>query len=146
MVRFRPVGLASRDAREAATHLATRSRPSHDIHGARRTVVVAAGIGAIIGAVSFPFLGAIAIALCALFAASLVPWRLTTFGCPADPQRLVVPYLLALIVFMIHVGEEYLSAIWEAFSRIGQPITERTFFLTAAVAAPMFWLLGLILL
>lgn len=125
---------------------ATTTRPPQDLRRARRTVLVAVAVAVVIVAVGYPFLGAIAIAICGLFAVSFLPWRLTTYGHPADPLPLVVPYLVAVIFFKVHVGEEYLSEIWEAFSRIGQPMTERTFFLVAAVIAPIFWLLGLILL
>jgi deazaflavin-dependent oxidoreductase (nitroreductase family) len=125
---------------------ATTTRPPRDRQRARRTVLVAIGGAVVIVAVGYPFLGAIAMAICALFAVSFLPWRLTSYGRPADPLSLVVPYLVAVIFFKVHVGEEYLSEIWEGFSRIGQPMTERTFFLVAAVIAPIFWLTGLILL
>lgn len=124
----------------------TTPRPPRNLQRARRTVLVAVVVAVVIVAVGYPFLGAIAIAICGLFVVSFLPWRLTTYGRPADPLPLVVPYLVAVIFFKVHVGEEYLSEIWQAFSRIGQPMTERTFFLVAAVIAPIFWLLGLILL
>lgn len=125
---------------------ATTTRSQRDLGRARRTALVAVAVAVVIVAVGYPFLGAIAIAICVLFAVSFLPWRLTTYGRPADPLPLVVPYLVAVILFKVHVGEEYLSEIWEGFSRIGQPMTERTFFLVAAVIAPIFWLIGLILL
>ncbi|BDX33380.1 hypothetical protein TUM20985_39270 [Mycobacterium antarcticum] len=125
---------------------APQTRNPRDLHRARRTVYLAAGVAAVIVATGYPFLGVIAIAICALFAVSFLPWRLTTYGRPADPPPLIVPYLVAVILFMIHVGEEYLTDIWDAFSRLGQPMSERTFFLVAATIAPIFWLLGLILL
>jgi hypothetical protein len=120
--------------------------PHRDLTGARRTVVLAAGIAAVLIAAGYPFLGVIAIAICGLFAVSFVPWRMTTYGRPADPLPLIIPYLIAVILFKVHVGEEYLTEIWTAFSDLGQPMTERTFFLVAATIAPIFWLLGLILL
>ncbi len=113
---------------------------------ARRTVILAAVIAILLVAIGYPYLGVIAIAICGLFRISFIPWRLTTYGRPADPRPIVVSYLIAVIFFKIHVGEEYLTEIWNAFSGIGQPMTEQTFFLVAATIAPIFWLTGLILL
>jgi deazaflavin-dependent oxidoreductase (nitroreductase family) len=124
----------------------TQTTTPRDLHRARRTVLVAAGVGAVIVAAGYPFLGVIAIAICGLFAVSFIPWRLTTYGRPADPQPLVVAYLITVILFKVQVGEEYLTEVWEGFSRIGQPLSERTFFVVAATLIPIFWLLGLILL
>lgn len=125
---------------------AGRSHTARDLSRARRTVIVAVVLAAVVVAAGYPFLGSIAIAGAGLFAVSLIPWRLTTYGRPADPWPLVVPYLITVILFLIQVGEEYLSEAWKAFTRIGQPLTEHTFFLGAASSAPIFWLLGLILL
>ncbi len=72
------------------------------------------------------------------FLISFIPWRLTTYGRPADPGPIVVPYLFAVIFFKIHVGEESLTQIWNAFSGLGQPMSEQTFFLVAATIAPIF--------
>jgi deazaflavin-dependent oxidoreductase (nitroreductase family) len=117
-----------------------------DLSRARRTVAVAVVLGAVTVAGGYPFLGAIAVAIGALFALSFIPWRLTSYGRPADPWPLVIPYLITVMLFLIQVCEEYLSQVWNAFSRIGQPMSERTFIVAAATIVPIFWLLGLVLL
>ena len=119
---------------------------SRDLSRAWRTVAVAVVLGAAIVAAGYPFLGAIAVAISALFAVSFIPWRLTTYGRPVDPWPLVIPYLITVMLFLIQVGEEYLSQVWNAFSRIGQPMSERTFIVAAGTVVPLFWLLGLVLL
>ena len=125
-----------------------RRRPQspRDLSRARRTAAVAVVFGALIVATGYPFVGAIAIAIGALFAVSFIPWRLTSYGRPADPQGIVIPYVFTVMLFLIQVLEEYLSQVWSAFSRIGQPMSERTFIVGAATIAPIFWLAGLALL
>jgi len=113
---------------------------------AKRTVILAAVIAILFVAIGFPFLGPIAAAICVVFLVSFIPWRLTTYGRPADPNPIVVPYLITVMLFMVHVGEEYLTEIWIGFSGLGQPMSEMTFFLVAAAIAPIFWLTGLALL
>jgi hypothetical protein len=117
-----------------------------NLRRARRTVAAAVVLGAVIIAAGYPFLGAIAATIGALFAVSFIPWRLTSYGRPADPWPLVIPYLITVILFLVQVLEEYLSQVWNAFSRIGQPMSERTFIVAAATVVPTFWLAGLALL
>lgn len=77
---------------------------------------------------------------------SLLPWRLTTFGRPADPKRIVVPYLLAVIFFIVHVFEEDLTELYVAMSEVtGQDIPEFNIMLVAAFIGPTIWLSVLIL-
>lgn len=70
---------------------ATRPRGQRDLAQARRTVVVAAGIAAVVIAADYPFLGVLAIARRGLVVVSFLPWRLTTYSRPADPLPGVVP-------------------------------------------------------
>lgn len=125
---------------------ARKSHTARDLSRARRTVVVAVVLAVAVVAASYPYLGSIAVAGAGMFVVSLIPWRLTTYGRPADPWPLVVPYLITVILFLAQVSEEYVTDAWKAFSRIGQPLSEHTFILGAATSAPVFWLLGLILL
>jgi F420H(2)-dependent quinone reductase len=120
--------------------------PPRNLRRARRTVAVAVVLGAVIVAAGYPFLGAIAVAISALFAVSFIPWRLTSYGRPAPPWPLVIPYLITVMLFLVQVMEEYLSQVWNAFSRIGQPMSERTFIVAAGTVVPIFWLAGLVLL
>jgi deazaflavin-dependent oxidoreductase (nitroreductase family) len=125
---------------------AVRALPPRNLPAARRTVLIAVVLAVAIVAAGYPSLGVIAIAICALFGISFVPWRLTSYGRPIDADPLVVPYLVTVILFKLQVGEEYLTAAWDAFGRIGQPLSERTLVVVAGTIVPIFWLLGLILL
>ncbi len=61
--------------------MATTARRSHtarNLSRARRTVIVAVILAAVVVAAGYPFLGSISIAGAGLFAVSLIPWRLTT--------------------------------------------------------------------
>lgn len=123
-----------------------RGAQPRNLGRARRTVAVAVVLGAVLVVAAYPFVGAIAVAIGTLFALSFIPWRLTSYGRPLDPWPLVIPYVIAVMLFLVQVLEEYLSQVWVAFSRIGQPMSERTFIVGAATIAPMFWLAGLLLL
>lgn len=127
----------------------TDRRPApqpRNLRRARQTVAVAVVIGAVIVVAGFPFVGAIAVAIGALCGVSFIPWRLTSYGRPVAPHSIVIPYLVTVMLFLVQVLEEYLSQVWSAFSRIGQPMSERTFVVGAAIIAPLFWLAGLVLL
>jgi hypothetical protein len=123
-----------------------RVPPTRNLRRPRRTVLIAAVLAVAVVVMAYPHLGAIAIAICALFVVSFVPWRLTSYGRPVDPGPMVVPYLITVILFKIQVGEEYLTAAWDAFGRVGQPLSEQAVVVVAGTIVPIFWLLGLILL
>jgi len=132
-------------AMTTTTRRPTAPQP-RDLRRARRAVTAAVVPGVAIVGAAYPFVGAIAVAIAALFAVSFVPWRLTSYGRPAAPEPLVIPYLITVMLFLGQVAEEYLSQVWSAFGRIGQPMSERTFIVGAAIIAPIFWLGGLVLL
>jgi hypothetical protein len=129
-----------------ATTKTPTAKVPRDVNRARRTVAVAVVLGGVPIGASYPFLGATAVAIIALFAVSFIPWCLTNYGRPADPSAIVVPYLVTVILFLVQFGEEYQTEIWLAFTRIGHPLTERTFVVAAGTIVPIFWLLGLVLL
>ena len=40
------------------------------------------------------------------FVGGLVLWLLTTFRTPIDPQPIIMPYLVTVVLFIVHVSEE----------------------------------------
>jgi hypothetical protein len=114
---------------------------------AATTLVLVAVAGTAIVGVGYYLLGTVPAIVFAVFVlGSAVAWRWTTYGKPADPSRIVVPYLAAVILFIVHVLEEYLTEFWEAMSLMtGEPMSQRNFLLVAAFAGPVLWLVGLVL-
>jgi hypothetical protein len=86
-----------------------------------------------------------------LFSVALVGgmllWRATTMTRPVPADRIIVPYLVTVLMFIVHVGEEYATHIEVLLSALsGRAVTEAQFLLFAAFFAPAFWILGAILL
>jgi len=74
-------------------------------------------------------------------------WLATTYKTPIDPTKVIVPYLLSIIFFMIHVYEEYLTDFEVALTDItGFHVLEHNFLTVAAFIGPIIWLIGAILL
>jgi hypothetical protein len=77
----------------------------------------------------------------------LVLWLATTFRVPVDPLKVIVPYLLAVILFIIHVYEEYVTHFEGLVHDLtGFHVVERQFLTVAAFVVPVLWLLGAVLL
>ena len=71
----------------------------------------------------------------------------TTYRTPVDPNKVIVPYLFAILLFIIHVYEEYLTDFEVAMTAItGFHVLERDFLTFAAFLAPCLWITGAILL
>ena len=74
-------------------------------------------------------------------------WMLTTYKTPLDTQKIIVPYLLTVIFFIIHVYEEYITDFEVAMTDItGFHMLEKNFLTVAAFFAPIIWITGAILL
>ena len=74
-------------------------------------------------------------------------WMATTYKTPIDTQELIVPYLLTIIFFVMHVYEEYITDFEVALTDItGFHMLERNFLTVAAFVAPIIWITGAILL
>ena len=74
-------------------------------------------------------------------------WRFTTYQTPIDPLKVIIPYLATIILFIIHVYEEYLTDFQVAITDIfGFHVNEETFLTIAAFMAPAMWIAGAILL
>ncbi len=76
-----------------------------------------------------------------------VLWRYTTYQTPINPHKVIVPYLVTVILFIVHVYEEYLTDFEVAVTDIfGFHVQEQVFMTIAAFMAPAMWILGAILL
>ena len=74
-------------------------------------------------------------------------WLATTYRTPIDTQKIIVPYLLTIILFVIHVYEEYITDFEVAMTDItGFHMLERNFLTVAAFFAPILWITGAILI
>lgn len=74
-------------------------------------------------------------------------WLATTYRTPIDTQKVIVPYLLTILLFIVHVYEEYLTDFEVAMTDItGFHMLERNFLTVAAFFAPILWITGAILL
>jgi hypothetical protein len=77
----------------------------------------------------------------------LAVWAATTLRAPVEPERIIVPYLVTVCLFLAHVLEEYLTHVEQLLSTIsGHTITQTNFLLLAAFFAPAFWVAGAALL
>lgn len=70
---------------------------------------------------------------------------LTTYNnIPADPHRIAIPYLIAVICFIIHVYEEYRSHIEKTMGKMLKiNVTQQGFLSVAGFLGPVIWLTGL---
>lgn len=81
------------------------------------------------------------------FIGGLVVWLLTTYKTPIDPSTIIVPYILTIIVFIMHVYEEYVFHIEVTLAKMsGMQVSQNQFLIIAAFVAPIMWLLGLVLI
>jgi hypothetical protein len=77
----------------------------------------------------------------------LVLWLATNYRIQIDPLKLIVPYLLTVIFFIIHVYEEYITDFEVAMTDItGFHVLERDFLTITAFLGPVIWLSGAIML
>ena len=67
----------------------------------------------------------------------LVLWLFTTYKTPIDPFKVIIPYLVTVIFFILHVYEEYLTDFEIAITDIfGFHVPEENFLTVAAFLAP----------
>lgn len=109
-------------------------------------VVAVAFIGAL-ASIGYLAVGLTALLLSAALVGGLVLWLATTWRTPVDPQKIIAPYLLTVIAFLVHVFEEYVAHIEQTFTRIsGLTITQADFLTIAAFVAPIVWLVGAVMM
>jgi hypothetical protein len=96
--------------------------------------------------IGFRLLGYPAGLFCAAFVGGFILWMPTLRRQPIDPIRILVPHLVAVILFVIHVYEEFRGHIEVFMSKLtGIEVTQTTFLTIAAFIAPVIWLAGLVL-
>ncbi len=97
---------------------------------------------------AYNFMGKVpAIVFTVASAGGFVLWRFTTYKTPIDPHKVIIPYLITIILFILHVYEEYLTDFEVAVTDIfGFHVQEQVFMTIAAFMAPAMWITGAILL
>src|SRR5262245_30476060 len=95
------------------------------------------------------FVGPLAFAYVVLFVGGFILWWFIVRKVMIDPQKIIVPYLLTVIMFIAHVYEEYKAHLM-GFPDIVQgapfPISFELMLTFAASFAPIIWLLGAVLM
>jgi hypothetical protein len=82
----------------------------------------------------------------AAFIGGFILWILTTYRYPVDINKFIIPYLVMIVFFVIHVTEERLAHIETELSRMaGTEISKDQFLNIATTAGPIVWLLGAIM-
>lgn len=82
----------------------------------------------------------------AAFIGGFIVWMFTTYRAPVDPHCLVVPHLLTVMLFIVHVYEEYRTHIEVVMTRLtGLQVSQQNFLTIAAFIAPVIWIGGLLL-
>ena len=93
--------------------------------------------------------GPLALAYVLLFVGGFILWWTNLRNTSIDPYTVIVPYLLTVIMFIVHVFEEYKAHLL-GFPDIVQgapfPISFEMMLTFAASFAPVIWLLGAVLM
>jgi len=95
------------------------------------------------------FVGPLAFAYVVLFAGGFTLWWFALRRVVVDPQKVIVPYLLTVIMFIAHVFEEYkahLLGFPDIVKSAPFPISFEMMLTFAASFAPIIWLLGAVLM
>ena len=112
------------------------------------SVLIVLGFLVCIITTGFILMGALpAVVFSVAFGGGFLLWLVTTYRTPIDPHKVIVPYLFTILLFIIHVYEEYLTDFEVAMTDItGFHVLERNFLTFAAFLAPCLWITGAILL
>jgi hypothetical protein len=104
-------------------------------------VIVSVALG---GYLTVGFAGAL---FSVAFIGGFALWMVTVHRTPIDPEPVIVPYLITVIAFVVHVYEEYVAHVEHHLAALsGLPVTQANFLVIAAFVAPVVWLLGAVLL
>lgn len=88
-----------------------------------------------------------AIVFTVAFGGGFVLYVFTSWRTQFDTMKVIVPYLLTIIFFVIHVYEEYITGFENLVSDIsGIHVLQSRFLLVAAFIAPIVWITGAILI
>jgi hypothetical protein len=81
------------------------------------------------------------------FLGGFVLWLFSTYQTPINPHAIILPYLLTIIFFIIHVYEEYVYHIEITLGKLsGFEVSQNQFLIIAAFSAPIVWLLGAVMM
>lgn len=73
-------------------------------------------------------------------------WLATTYRTPIEPNKVIIPYLFTIVLFIIHVYEEYVTDFEVAITDITWfHVLEKNFLTIVAFIGPSLWLIGAIL-
>ena len=78
----------------------------------------------------------------ATFVGGLVVWLFTTFRVPVNPQKMIVPHLVAVMLFIVHVYEEFATHIKVVMTRLTGVHVSQEMFLTIYIhpnTVRIFW-------
>lgn len=96
--------------------------------------------------VLFRALGFPAGLFCTAFVGGFVLWIPTLQRHPIEVKTILLPHLVTVIFFVVHVFEEYRGHIEIFMSKLtGIDVTQTNFLTIAAFIAPVIWLTGLVL-
>ena len=97
---------------------------------------------------AYNFLGKIpAVVFSVASIGGFILWLFTTYKTPINPHKVIIPYLVTVILFIMHVYEEYLTDFEVAITDIfGFHVNEPTFLTIAAFLGPILWITGAILI
>ena len=88
----------------------------------------------------------LALAWIPLFTGGFILWWFTTRRAPVDPHKVIVPYLLTTIMFIVHVYEEYKAHLLGFPDITPIPASFEGMVTFAATLAPIIWLLGAVMM
>jgi len=97
--------------------------------------------------VTFRLLGFPAGLFSTTFGGGLIVWLATTYRVPVEPKKLILPHLVTVILFIVHVYEEFASHIELFMTRLtGLQVSQKDFLTIAAFIAPIVWLSGAVMM
>lgn len=111
-------------------------------------LAIVIGIIILVMSLSYFLMGLIPMTVFSIFLiGGLFMWLKTTYHYQVNPNKIIIPYLLTVIFFIIHVLEEYLTSFHQEMSDLsGFHIPEANFLIIAAFGGPILWLTGAVLL
>src|SRR5215510_5027800 len=97
-----------------------------------RSLVAALVFIAALGLGGYLAIGFAAVLFSVAFIGGLVLWLATTYRTPINPQPIIVPYLITVIMFILHVSEEFAAHVEHYLSRLsGLQVTQTNFLVIA---------------
>jgi hypothetical protein len=116
--------------------------------GDTRKLVLPVALIAVMVAIAYVVLGFIAaIVFAVAFGGGLVLYTVTAWRTEFDTLKVIVPYLLTVMLFMIHTYEEYLTDFENTVSALaGRTVPEFELLSIVAWLAPLLWIAGAVML